>query len=259
MGLRGFIVAAIAASLYGSVALAQDAQPQNAPPPSDQPQTDQPPADQPQNAPPQAPADPTAAMIGAWEFSNADHDKICRFNFRADTVPGGNKLDIDKNCANLFPSTKDIVAWSRDNYGSLRLLDAHGNAVIELTEVEGGMYDGFQPDEGRYVLQAAAAAPVHSADDLVGDWAIARGTGKPICLLSLANAAAAAGTDNLLLKIKPGCDALITRFGPASWRIENGELVLFSARGQTWRFEENDANTWQRLPESLDPVLLVRQ
>jgi hypothetical protein len=38
-----------------------------------------------------------------------------------------------------------------------------------------------------------------------------------------------------------------------------GELVLVSPRGQSWQFEENDANTWQRVPESSDPVLLVRQ
>jgi hypothetical protein len=266
MGLRGIIVVAVAASLCGGV-LAQDAQPQNTPPPSDQPQNTQPQNTRPEDTQPQGDqsqpqatvADPTAAMIGAWEFSNADHDKICRFNFRADTVPGGNKLDIDKNCPNLFPSTKDIVAWSVDHYGSLRLLDAQGNAVIELTEVEGGMYDGFQPDEGRYVLQAAAAAQVRSADDMIGDWAIARGTGKPICLLTLANTAAAPGTDNLVLKVKPGCDAMITRFGPTAWHMDNGELVFLAARGQTWRFEENDANTWQRLPESADPVLLVRQ
>ena len=41
--------------------------------------------------------------------------------------------------------------------------------------------------------------------------------------------------------------------------MDNGELVLSSARGQTWRFEENDLNTWQRVPETPDPVLLVRQ
>ena len=129
------VVVAIAASLFGGAALAQDAQQ---------------PAQQPQN--PQS--DPVAAMVGAWEFSNADHDKICRFNFRADAAAGGYKLDIDKNCPNVFPSTKDIVAWAVDNYGSLRLLDAQGEPVIELTEVESGMYDGFTPEEGRYILQA---------------------------------------------------------------------------------------------------------
>ncbi len=198
------------------------------------------------------------AMVGAWEFSNADRDKICRFNFRADAAASGYKLDIDKNCPSLFPTTKDIVAWAVDNFGGLRLLDANGNAVIELNEAEAGLYDGFEPGQGRYVLQSAAAvAPVRSAEDMVGDWAIARGTGKPICVLSLATNPA--GADALMLKIKPGCDAMVTRFAPNSWRMDQGELVLISSRGQTWRFEENDGNTWQRVPESSDPVLLVRQ
>jgi hypothetical protein len=196
-------------------------------------------------------------MVGAWEFSNADHDRICRFTFRTEALAGGYRLDIDRNCASLFSSTKDVAAWSVGAYGTLRLLDARGNVVIELTEAESGIFDGFQPGEGRYVLQSAAAAPVRSADDMVGDWAIARGTGKPVCMLTLANSPATA--DALALKIKPGCDALVTRFGPTAWRIDQGDLVLLSARGQIWRFEENDANTWLRVPETADPVLLVRQ
>lgn len=206
---------------------------------------------------PPALSDAANAMIGAWEFSNADHDKVCRFNFRADAMVGGYKLDIDRNCASLFPSTKDVAAWAVDAYGTLRLLDARGDTIIELTEAESGIFDGFQPGEGRYVLQSAAAAPVRSAEDMVGDWAIARETGKPICLLTLANNPAGAGV--LALRVKPGCDALVTRFAPISWRVDQGELVLLSARGQTWRFEENDTNTWLRVPESADPLLLVRQ
>jgi hypothetical protein len=204
-------------------------------------------------------SDAANAMIGSWEFSNADHDKICRFAFRTDASAGGYRVDVDRNCSSLFPSTKEVVGWNLDSYGNLRLLDKTGNAVLELTEAETGIFDGFQPGEGRYVLQSAAAAPVHSPEDLLGDWAIARGTGKPICTLTLANTAVPPGADNLALKIKPGCDALITRFGPISWHMDQGELVLLAPRGQTWRFEENDPNTWQRLPETPDPVLLVRQ
>src|ERR1700680_3651872 len=125
------VVVAIAASLFVSPALAQDAQQ---------------PAPQPQN--PQSSNDPVAAVVGAWELSNADHDKTCRLNFRADAAAGGYKIDVDKNCPGVFPSTKDITAWAVDNYGSLRLLNAQGEAVIELTEVESGMYDGFTPEEG---------------------------------------------------------------------------------------------------------------
>jgi hypothetical protein len=237
------MIAALLSAL-GGVAVAQDTQPVVQPPSE---------AAKPEPSKPE----PNAVMSGVWEFSNADRDKVCRFVFRPDAVGGGYKLDIDRNCATLFPVTKDIVAWTTDKFGALRLIDAHGGAVIELTEAETGIYDGFEPGQGRYILQIAAAAPVRSADDLVGDWAFARGTGKPICALALANAPA--GTDTLALKVKPGCDPLITRFGPSSWRMNQGELQLLSPRGQTWRFEENDANTWQRVPESSDPILLVRQ
>jgi hypothetical protein len=98
---------------------------------------------------------------------------------------------------------------------------------------------------------------MRSADDMVGDWAVARDTGKPICVLSFANSPA--GTDALALKIKPGCDPMVTRFNPTAWRMNQGALTLLSPRGQSWQFEEDDANTWLRVPESADPLLLVRQ
>src|ERR1700758_2688843 len=142
-----------------------------------------------------ASADAMTAMIGNWEFSNADRDKVCRFVFRPDTAPGGYKVDVDRNCATLFPSTKDVSGWTLDSFGTLRLLDKAGNGIIELTEAENGIFDGFQPGEGRYVLQSAAAAPPRTAEELVGDWGIARGTGKPICVLTLATNPANA--DNL--------------------------------------------------------------
>src|SRR5262249_24392921 len=131
-----------------------------------------------------------------------------------------------------------------------------GNSVIELSEAETGIFDGFQPGEGRYVLQSAATPP-RTGDDLAGDWGIARGTGKPVCLLTLANNPA--GPDNLQLQVKPGCHPFVVRFNPVSWRVDRGELVLVAARGQTWRFEESDPNTWTRVPESTDPVILQRQ
>jgi len=251
------IIVAVAASLCGAAAFGQGAQPARPQEtPSDSEKVTEPPLPPAPGSQPQNANDAANAMIGAWEFSNADHDKICRFNFRGDAVAGGYRLDIDKNCPNLFPSTRDMVGWAVDSFGELHLLDAGGNVVVELTQVESGIYDGFNPQEGRYILQTAAAAPMHSADDMVGDWAMSRGSGKPICTLTLANTPAGAG---LALKINPGCDAAVTRFAPTGWRMDQGALVLFSARGQTWQFEQNDANTWQRVPESAGPILLVQQ
>lgn len=254
--MRASQFAAIVAFAIGQCGVGASAQ--TAPPKADQPEeVREPPAPPAERQARPSGDDAVNAMLGAWEFSDADHNRVCHFNFRAETVPSGRRLEVDKSCANLFPSTKDISGWALNNYGDLSLLDARGEPVIELTQVESGMYDGFTPGEGRYVLQTSAAAPMRSAEDMLGDWAIARGAGKPICALTLANSPAAAGA--MALRLKPGCDALVTRFNPNAWRMDQGELVLLSARGQTWQFEENDPNTWQRVPESADPILLLRQ
>ena len=268
------IAAAIAVTLGGHAAFAQgvrqgtqqDTQ-QGAKPDQSQnssgsegqnPQAQNPQADSPQAQNPQErPEDPVNAMLGLWEFSDADHNRMCRFTFRGDAASGGRRLDLDKSCVSLFPSTKNISGWALNNYGDLSLLDSHGQAVIELTQVESGMYDGFSPGEGRYVLQTAASAPVHLAEDMAGDWAVTRGTGKPICTLTLANSPVTGGA--LTLRVKAGCDPLVTRFNPNAWRMDQGELVLLSSRGQSWQFVETDPDTWQRVPESADTILLVRQ
>src|ERR1700732_611917 len=59
-----------------------------------------------------------------------------------------------------------------------------------------------------------------------------------------------ASADNLPLKVKPGCDAFVVRFGPVSWRVDRGELVLGSARGQTWRDPQQPRQRRQLAAES---------
>ena len=274
------IIGAVAASFYGGAGVAQNApaeapadappqqvMPEDVPPQFLRPENAVPPETTPaQTAPtPNAPpvpspanglSDATKAMIGAWEFSNADQDKVCHFTFRSDPAAGGYKLDVDPNCPNLFPSTATMAGWSLDNYGDLHLLDTQGKEIVDLSQVEGGMYDGFTPEEGRYILQAAAAAPALSANDMVGDWAITRGSGQPICVLTLVNSPAG---DALALSVKPGCDPFVMGFAPAAWRMDQGSLVIFSAHGQNWQFEENDPKNWQRVPETADPILLTKQ
>ena len=75
-------------------------------------------------------------------------------------------------------------------------------------------------------------------------------------MLTLATTAA---QDGLALTVKPGCDPTIARLNLTLWRIDRDELMLVPARGDPWRFEEVDGKTWRRVPESDDPIMLVRQ
>jgi hypothetical protein len=204
-------------------------------------------------------SDAARALVGAWEISNADRDRTCAVVFKGDPAPGGLKLEFDRGCATVFPVTRDVTAWTIAANEAVRLLDARGRTLLEFTEVESGMYEGERPGEGLYFLQnVAAAGPAwRTADQMFGDWALVRGAGRPICTLTLSNAAA--GQDTYVTRVKPGCDAVVTRFGPTTWRMDRGELVLASPRGQTWRFEEGDDVTWRRVPETADGLTLVRQ
>ena len=195
-------------------------------------------------------------MLGAWEFSNADRDKVCHFTFRTDAANGGYRLDIDRGCPNLFPSTRDIVAWNSTITAGFGCSMAAATPWSSSPKSRSGMFDGFTPEEGRYVLQTAAALPTRTADDIAGNWAVTRG-GRPICQLTLASGPPV--SNGLPLQVKPGCDASVTRFGPVAWKIDQGELVLLSPRGLSWQFEESDANSWAKVPETADPILLVRQ
>jgi hypothetical protein len=199
------------------------------------------------------------AMVGSWEFSNADRDKRCTITFRTDHSGPGMKVEFDKDCAGLFPFISEIAGWSIAENDFLRLLDVKGKPVLEFSEVESGMYEAPRPGEGILFIQSAAAAgpAPRPPEEMAGTWDIVRGSGKPICTLTLANTAAG---QELALSVKPGCDPFVTRFAPLSWQMDRSELVLRGARGAVWRFEEGEnATTWQRVPEGPEPVLLMKR
>lgn len=202
----------------------------------------------------------TKEMVGEWELSTAGRDKTCIVTLKSDSTPQGLKLELDKGCGAALPFTKSIVAWSVKGLDIVRLQDAAGQSVIDVTEVESGIFEGLRQGEGVYLLQnlAAARALSKSADQLIGDWAMVRGSGKAICGLTLTNTEATT-PENFAVYLKPRCDPLVTAFAPTIWRIERGELLLQSAKGEIWRFEADDNAQWRRIPDSADPLLLTRQ
>ena len=208
---------------------------------------------------PPPPSDAVKSMLGGWEMSNADRDRTCIITFKLDMAGPGRALDLDKTCTATFPNIKDVAAWTIGKDDALRLIDAKGKLVLEFTEVENGLFESAHAGDSLYFLQTVAAAEgrEHTPDQMFGEWTFARGNGRPLCQISLMNTAA--DTDSFALQTKTGCDALITGFSPRAWRMDRGQLVVLSTRGDIWRFEEGDPTTWRRIPEGKQPLLLVRQ
>ncbi len=202
--------------------------------------------------------DAAKELVGGWELSNADHDRRCTVTFSTDTAPGGFfKLALDPGCATVFPMFKDVAIWSIVPNGPLRLLDAKGNATLEMSEVESGIFEGERRGEGLYFMQpqGAATIPVRTPEQMFGDWNFLREIDRPLCALTLSRIPGA-GAD-FKLTVKPGCDPAIVNFALSTWRLEGDQLV-FTGRGGSWRFVESDTNIWERIPPSTNPLLMLK-
>jgi len=207
-------------------------------------------------APLPPPSDAAKALVGTWELSNPDRDRRCQLTFKLDAAAPGRAVALAPNCATAFPDLKAIGAWTMDNADALKLVDPKGAVLLELTEVESGMYE-TTPRYTHYFLQTlAASGKDRIPDDLFGDWAFTRGTTRPICGLTLGNTAYDA--DSFALVLKPGCDPLIARFAPVAWKLDRGQFVMLSAKGDAWRFEENEPNAWSRIPAMRPPLVMVK-
>jgi len=198
-------------------------------------------------------------MIGQWELATTERSKTCVVTLKPDAAPQGLKLELEPGCAKALPFAKDIVAWSVKGLDIVRLQDASGQPVIDFTEVESGIFEGVRQNEGVYILQnlAAARSLAKSMDQMIGDWAMVRGNGQTICGLTLTNTDA--GQDNFQVFLKPKCDAAIAAFAPTRWRLEHGQMLLMSEKGEIWQFEADDNAQWRLVPDSADPLIMMRQ
>jgi hypothetical protein len=198
-------------------------------------------------------------MPGQWELSTTERSKTCVVTLKADAAAQGFKLELEPACKAALPFTKDIVAWSVRGLDIVRMQDASGEAVIDFTEVEAGIFEGLRQGEGVYILQdlAAARSMAKSMDQMIGDWSMVRSNGQPVCALTLTNTEA--GPDNFQVFLKPKCDAAIAQFNPTQWRLERGQIILMSKAGDAWQFEADDNAQWRRVPDTADPLIMLRQ
>lgn len=198
-------------------------------------------------------------MIGQWELATTDRSKTCVVTLKGDATSQGLKLELEPSCAAALPFTREITAWNIKGLGDIvRLQNAAGEAVVDFTEVESGIFEGLRNGEGVYILQnlAAARSLAKSMDQMIGDWSMVRGNGLAICGLTLTNTEA--GNDNFQVFLKPKCDPAVAAFAPSLWRLDHGQMLLMSAKGDTWQFEADDNAQWRRVPDSADPLIMLR-
>ena len=199
-------------------------------------------------------------MVGQWELSTTERSKTCVVTLKSDAAPQGLKLELEPGCAAALPFTKDIAAWSIKGLDIVRLQDAAGQPVIDFTEVESGIFEGLRTGRGHLhpaeSRRRALAGQIDGPDDRrLGDGSRQR----PADLRPDPDQHRGDGQDNFQVFLKPKCDPAVAAFAPTQWRLEHGQMLLMSTSGETWRFEADDNAQWRRVPDSADPLIMLRQ
>jgi hypothetical protein len=97
--------------------------------------------------------DSARAVLGPWEFSNASRDKVCIITFKSARTAVGYKVEFDPKCATEHPMVASVAGWKYPDDDLLYLLDARGNALVEFSEVEDGIFEAPTPGVGVLFLQ----------------------------------------------------------------------------------------------------------
>lgn len=101
--------------------------------------------------------DSARAVLGPWEFSNAGRDKVCIITFKSARTAVGYKVEFDPKCASQHPLVASVAGWKYPDDDLLYLLDARGNALVEFSEVEDGIFEAPTPGVGVLFLQNSDA------------------------------------------------------------------------------------------------------
>src|SRR5436853_7023459 len=87
------------------------------------------------------PSDAARALVGVWELSNPDRDRKCQLTFKLDAAGPGRAVTPSAACATAFPDLRATAAWTMGIDDALKLVDGKGDVLLELNEVESGMYE----------------------------------------------------------------------------------------------------------------------
>jgi hypothetical protein len=209
--------------------------------------------------------DNTAArnLASNYQLADAAGERKCAIVLETKPAPGGFAIGFDREiCGLVFSFLADVRAWQPAPAGGINLVNAKGTAITEFTEGVGGVYEAIRDNDGVYFLSNLKIADTKEIQpaDLLGEWSLSRPGGATICRIALTNEVV--GDSRFIIRIAPGCDSTITAFGPATWQLSSGDVLLFSKNGDIIRLGKNEEGVWSRVPDQKvsrpRPLLMTR-
>jgi hypothetical protein len=72
-------------------------------------------------------------FLGDWSIQNADASKTCKVTLSSEATIGGLEIDVDPNCAKVFPVMKHVTAWHLYEDWQIVLVDATRKSLIRFS------------------------------------------------------------------------------------------------------------------------------
>ncbi len=220
---------------------------------------------------------------GVFELVSSKGHYMCRLTLRMGSEADKTRVAILPSCRKAFPVVAKAADWRLSDAGTVQLMSARGEAVIEFKEKEaklvseikdGTVFELKPADADWFRRQRAAArqraAPVAGSPAqaaVIGVYEVSRSAQKPAsCQITLSNLPAktqpnapssSAGQKAALVD---GCqDRGMQIFSPDAWRIDNGKLVLIARKGHELVLIPGQAGAWRKEKTSGEPLELQRK
>lgn len=228
---------------------------------------------------PPAPAD-IAGLAGPWDLVLEGSPRRCRLTLALDPAGIGRALRFPAGCRLALPILKSAGGWQVPTGGTLRLVDAMGEAVLELraegqarfvARTAAGEAYRLERDEEQRIASLPPAPPVGvpqptpidpakapAPSTLPGAYIVDRYTERDVCRIVLAPTAIGASGRHEA-RLLDGCrDVGLRAFDPLTWHYEGGRLTLTARRGHEVTLISEREGQWRRDPE-VGATLVLRK
>lgn len=228
---------------------------------------------------PPAPAD-IAALAGGWDLVLEGSPRRCRVTLALDPAGIGRALRFPAGCRLALPILKNAGGWHVPAGGTLRLVNAMGEAVLELraegqarfvAKTGAGEAYRLERDEEQRIAALPPAPPVGvpqptpidaakapAPASVPGTYIVDRYTERDVCRIVLAPAPVGA-TGRHEAQLLDGCrDAGLRAFDPLTWHYSAGRLTLTARRGHEVTLISEREGHWRRDPE-VGATLVLRK
>lgn len=210
---------------------------------------------------PEAAIDPViAGMAGPFILEQGSGGPQCRVELSTEAAIHAFAIIIPETCFADFPVLTEVAGWTMLEDGTLRLTDALGKKLYELTEIESGLFQMSEPpgfsmvnvDESDFT----ESQPIEMfPEQRAGTYVLSQIEAADLARCEVTLLAEPGGEDWYRATLDASCPPELSRFEIIGWRPQADGIMLIGKPGEIGVLSESDTGP---LEGKIEPNLTLR-